>query len=95
MSHLDIIRAWKDAEYRNSLTEAQRSLLPENPAGLIELTDMELGSVAGGITLRSPCNSFDLCQTDVGNTHYCCGGGGGGDGGCGMGTAICTLQVPC
>ncbi|MDJ0619588.1 MAG: mersacidin/lichenicidin family type 2 lantibiotic [Calothrix sp. MO_192.B10] len=49
MSKEDIIRAWKDPEYRNSLSEEQRSQLPENPAGVIELTDSELEVVAGGV----------------------------------------------
>ena len=44
----DIIRAWKDAEYRSSLNHRQRSMLPNNPAGLIELSEEELGGVAGG-----------------------------------------------
>jgi len=48
MSHLDIIRAWKDEEYRLSLSTAERAALPDNPAGLIELTDADLGVVAGG-----------------------------------------------
>lgn len=48
MSEKDIIRAWKDEEYRNSLTEEQKEQLPENPAGLIELTDEDLSSMAGG-----------------------------------------------
>ena len=48
MSNLDIVRAWKDEEYRNSLTEAQRSQLPENPAGAIELSNLEAETVAGG-----------------------------------------------
>lgn len=48
MSHQDIIRAWKDEEYRNSLSDAERAQLPENPAGLIELPDEELDAVAGG-----------------------------------------------
>jgi mersacidin/lichenicidin family type 2 lantibiotic len=47
MSQQDIIRAWKDAEYRNSLSAAERAALPDNPAGLIELTPEELGAVAG------------------------------------------------
>jgi mersacidin/lichenicidin family type 2 lantibiotic len=50
MSHLDIIRAWKDEEYRLSLSDAERTQLPDNPAGLIELTDAQLGAVAGGHT---------------------------------------------
>ena len=45
---MDIIRAWKDEEYRNSLSEAERAALPEHPAGLIALTDEALGAVAGG-----------------------------------------------
>jgi mersacidin/lichenicidin family type 2 lantibiotic len=49
MTHLDIIRAWKDPEYRLSLSEAERALLPAHPAGLIcELDPTELGQVMGG-----------------------------------------------
>ena len=43
-----IIRAWKDPEYRQSLSEEEREHLPENPAGAIELTDEELDMAAGG-----------------------------------------------
>ena len=50
MSNVDIIRAWKDEEYRNSLSEAERAQLPGNPAGAIELSDLDLTSVAGGTT---------------------------------------------
>ncbi|MBW4510405.1 MAG: mersacidin/lichenicidin family type 2 lantibiotic [Scytonematopsis contorta HA4267-MV1] len=39
MSNIDIASAWKDEEYRNSLTKEQRSQLPENPAEIIELAD--------------------------------------------------------
>src|SRR5262249_23493363 len=49
MSHLQIIRAWKDAAYRLSLSDAERALLPNNPAGLINLTDDDLDSIAGGV----------------------------------------------
>jgi mersacidin/lichenicidin family type 2 lantibiotic len=42
MSRQEIIRAWKDEDYRNSLSEAQRAQLPEHPAGLIELSGDEL-----------------------------------------------------
>lgn len=48
MSHENIIRAWKDEEYRNSLSEEQRSQLPENPAGMIELSDEDMQAIAGG-----------------------------------------------
>jgi len=39
MSNLDVIRAWKDEEYRFSLSEAQLQSLPENPAGMIDSAD--------------------------------------------------------
>ncbi len=48
MSNINIIRAWKDAEYRNSLSAAELAALPENPAGLVELPDEEMAAVAGG-----------------------------------------------
>jgi mersacidin/lichenicidin family type 2 lantibiotic len=43
----DVIRAWKDEEYRASLADADRALLPPNPAGLIELDDEEMKKVMG------------------------------------------------
>jgi mersacidin/lichenicidin family type 2 lantibiotic len=48
-----IIRAWKDPEYRQNLSEEEREALPENPAGAIELTDEELDMAAGGSWRRS------------------------------------------
>ena len=48
MSTEKIIRAWKNAEYRLSLSEAERALLPANPAGAIELGDADLDVVVGG-----------------------------------------------
>jgi mersacidin/lichenicidin family type 2 lantibiotic len=44
----EIIRAWKDETYRSSLSEAERAKLPENPAGLVDLSDAQLETVAGG-----------------------------------------------
>lgn len=48
MSNIDIIRAWKDEEYRHSLSEEQRSQLPENPAGSLELAEQEMQNLVGG-----------------------------------------------
>jgi mersacidin/lichenicidin family type 2 lantibiotic len=44
----DVTRAWKDESYRESLSAEERSLLPENPAGEIELSEAELEAVYGG-----------------------------------------------
>ncbi|MDB9313140.1 mersacidin/lichenicidin family type 2 lantibiotic [Spirulina sp. CS-785/01] len=60
MSNIDIIRAWKDEAYRASLSEEQRSLLPDNPAGLIELSDDDMSSLSGGCT---------TCTGGTGITH--------------------------
>ncbi|HEX2913350.1 MAG TPA: mersacidin/lichenicidin family type 2 lantibiotic [Chloroflexia bacterium] len=47
---LDMIRAWKDEDYRESLSDEQKALLAENPAGVVELTDEELSNAEGAIT---------------------------------------------
>jgi mersacidin/lichenicidin family type 2 lantibiotic len=44
---IDIVRAWKDEEYRNSLSSEEQAMLPANPAGAFELSDAELESVHG------------------------------------------------
>ncbi|TQV84324.1 mersacidin/lichenicidin family type 2 lantibiotic [Exilibacterium tricleocarpae] len=43
-----IARAWKDADYRKSLSEEQLKHLPEAPADASELSVSELEEVAGG-----------------------------------------------
>ncbi|MET8454231.1 mersacidin/lichenicidin family type 2 lantibiotic [Streptomyces sp. NPDC005209] len=41
------VKAWKEPEYRDSLSEAEQASLPPNPAGLVSLTHRQLGEVAG------------------------------------------------
>jgi len=48
MTHLNIVRAWTDEKYRLSLSEAEQAQLPAHPAGLIALTEAQLGAAAGG-----------------------------------------------
>ena len=51
MSKQQIIRAWKDRAYRRGLGAAERALLPEHPAGRVDLdalTAAELAEIAGG-----------------------------------------------
>jgi len=48
MSKLDVVRAWKDDQYRRSLEGPELGALPANPAGMIDLSEIELGAVAGG-----------------------------------------------
>lgn len=66
MSTPDVIRAWKDADYLASLSEAQRAVLPAHPVGAIELETDELSSVAGGGPHNSSiaqCTPLQVCHS--------------------------------
>ncbi len=69
MSTQDIIRAWKDADYNASLSDAQRAALPDNPAGPSELTDADLAETAGGTpwTWGGVCSPGPWCISHI----YC------------------------
>jgi mersacidin/lichenicidin family type 2 lantibiotic len=66
MNGPDIVRAWKDEEYRTGLTDAQRASLPGNPAGLAEMSAADLENVAGGnigtISVRHPVAFLDCAH---------------------------------
>ena len=47
MTTKNIIRAWKDVEYRNSLSENDRASLPPNPAGRYETIQWLMFQMAG------------------------------------------------
>jgi mersacidin/lichenicidin family type 2 lantibiotic len=47
MSRIDIVRAWKDAEYRRGLSAAQLAAMPANPAGMVDLTAEEAAAIQG------------------------------------------------
>jgi mersacidin/lichenicidin family type 2 lantibiotic len=63
MSRVDVIRAWKDASYRDSLSAAQKAGLPANPAGVVELTEVEASTVDGKLALAgcSGCHGSRGC----------------------------------
>ncbi len=46
--NIDVVRAWRDEEYRRSLSDEERASLPENPAGMAVLEDSVLGNITGG-----------------------------------------------
>lgn len=62
MTKRDIIRAWKDEEYCSSLSDSDRASLPQHPAGVIELTDLELSSAEGGTTVTI---TLPICNTNI------------------------------
>jgi mersacidin/lichenicidin family type 2 lantibiotic len=48
MNIRDIIRAWRDREFREGLSSEEMAKLPANPAGEILLTEEDMASVEGG-----------------------------------------------
>ncbi len=45
----NLIRAWKDETYRQSLSTQEQVMLPANPVGATELTEAELEAISGAI----------------------------------------------
>jgi mersacidin/lichenicidin family type 2 lantibiotic len=60
MSRIDIIRAWKDESYRQSLSDAERAQLPANPAGAVDLTAEEAATIEGQAS-AAICSSCHGC----------------------------------
>lgn len=48
MKNKEIIKAWKDTEYRSNLGNGINKM-PEHPAGWANLSDLQLGEVFGGL----------------------------------------------
>ncbi len=61
MSRVDVIRAWRDEEYRNNLSAEVRASLPGSPAGMVDISDAE--AIKGGITGTLATRRCDsVCQ---------------------------------
>ncbi len=88
MSNIDIIRAWKDEEYRNGLSEEQRSQLPENPAGMVELSDEDMEAMAGGMLMQLT-GGLSPQMMDGGNSNGCSNCTSGS---CGCGEMFTTIE---
>ena len=69
MGDLTTIRAWKDLDFRASLTDSGGVTVADSPVGSIELADEDIGEVAGGaiqqITQTSICATTTGCVTSV------------------------------
>src|SRR5450432_4336392 len=65
----NIVRAWKDEFYRQSLSDEERAQLPENPVGELELTDTELGSIFAAGGHREPDQNFSK-YSGCGRPYY-------------------------
>ena len=54
MKKPDVIRAWRDEEYRDSLSAEEQAALPSNPAGIADVDDDALKSITGGCAPSTP-----------------------------------------
>ena len=43
-----VIRLWKDADFRDTLPQTERQMLPTSPVGVVELSDDALDGASGG-----------------------------------------------
>ena len=66
----DIVRAWKDASYRESLSEEDLRTVGRNPAGVVDLTDEQLKQASGlsGIIVTT----FKTCTDFTVRRFHCC-----------------------
>ncbi|WP_375773523.1 mersacidin/lichenicidin family type 2 lantibiotic [Archangium gephyra] len=71
-----IIRAWRDPEFRESLTSEERAALPECPAGqsITDLDEGDLASAVGGVLafdvdLTCICSEPLTTRTTFTKTH--------------------------
>ena len=74
-----IVRAWKDPEYRDSLSPEEQAELPEVPAGFLDLSEEEQMEAVGGTTIivlcsgiPSACERSSICGTCSAFTAGCC-----------------------
>jgi mersacidin/lichenicidin family type 2 lantibiotic len=59
---VDVARAWKDQEYRKTLSAEQLASLPPNPAGSASLSEADLDKVSGGGATAGATGTF--CTID-------------------------------
>lgn len=61
MSNVNVIRAWKDPEYRNSLSPSALARIPNHPSGVVELSERQLKDAAFAgpvLTTAITCTEF-------------------------------------
>lgn len=64
--NINIARAWKDAEYRKTLSANELALLPENPVGAVEISEDEASDIVGmwGGS-NTCCENISVCVNSV------------------------------
>ena len=67
---IDITRAWKDPEYRKSLTAEERASLPPNPTGEPPASEEELRKIVGGLGSTVTLGGPTRCRTKYPDCCY-------------------------
>jgi len=62
---MEVVRAWKEQEYRDSLTAEQLAQLPQHPAGVIEFGTPELDDESLFGPAVGSCKLLSNLQTAV------------------------------
>ena len=66
---MEVVRAWKDQEYRDTLTAEQLSELPQHPAGVIEFGTPELEDESLFGPAASKCKFLSNLSTKGGQCY--------------------------
>ncbi|WP_242342861.1 mersacidin/lichenicidin family type 2 lantibiotic [Anaeromyxobacter terrae] len=67
---IDIVRAWKDPEYRKSLSAEELASVPECPTGFVATSDEELKAAVGGARLGAMrFSGLRLADTTLGGSN--------------------------
>jgi mersacidin/lichenicidin family type 2 lantibiotic len=75
MPTMEIVRAWKDQEYRGTLSAEQLAQLPQHPAGIIEFGQPQLedeslfGPQAGRCKFSTHTTNGGQCYTHSGQCY--------------------------
>ncbi len=75
MKQQQIVEAWTNADYFFSLSDEERQKLPDNPVGMVELSQETLRDVLGAShsTCWMSCHrTVDPCCSDTCYTASCC-----------------------
>jgi mersacidin/lichenicidin family type 2 lantibiotic len=91
---MDVIRAWRDPEYRRGLSPTELEEIPPNPAGTVQLADVSLYEVSGygGMAPNFPtqgCTGGCPTRTCLGCTYRC------PTAGCTVGCPPYTASITC
>jgi mersacidin/lichenicidin family type 2 lantibiotic len=94
---MNVVGAWKDPEYRATLSEGELAALPPHPCGPVELGDDALARIVGAarteaVATMGCCGGFTAQDTPCGSCNTCgwadtCAGTCDGQSTCGFCTA--------